>query len=451
MVVKKGLTLDLSKTQAFVKDYELDYMEGMVKDSHDRLHSKTGQGNDFLGWIDLPVDYDKEEFARIKKAAEKIQSDSDVLIVIGIGGSYLGARAAIEMLTSNFHNVLDDNKRKVPKIFYAGNNISSTYMAELLEAIDGKDVSVNVISKSGTTTEPAIAFRIFKSYLEKKYGVEEARKRIYATTDKARGALKSLADAEGYETFVIPDDVGGRFTVLTPVGLLPIAVAGINIDEMMQGAADAREAYSNPSLKENDCYKYAVTRNALYNKGKEIEVLVNYEPCIHYFNEWWKQLYGESEGKDKKGLFPAAVDFSTDLHSMGQYIQDGRRNLFETVINVEKARKEITIEFSEGDLDGLNFLTGKTMDFVNNKAFQGTLLAHNDGEVPNMVLNVPELSPYYFGHMVYFFEKACGISGYLLGINPFDQPGVEAYKKNMFALLGKPGYEDMKDELEKRL
>lgn len=298
--MKKGLTLDLSKTQAFVKDYELDYMEGMVKDSHDRLHSKTGQGNDFLGWIDLPVDYDKEEFARIKKAAEKIQSDSDVLIVIGIGGSYLGARAAIEMLTSNFHNVLDDNKRKVPKIFYAGNNISSTYMAELLEAIDGKDVSVNVISKSGTTTEPAIAFRIFKSYLEKKYGVEEARKRIYATTDKARGALKSLADAEGYETFVIPDDVGGRFTVLTPVGLLPIAVAGINIDEMMQGAADAREAYSNPSLKENDCYKYAVTRNALYNKGKEIEVLVNYEPCIHYFNEWWKQLYGESEGKDKK-------------------------------------------------------------------------------------------------------------------------------------------------------
>ncbi|AOR22541.1 glucose-6-phosphate isomerase [Clostridium taeniosporum] len=449
--MKKGLTLDLSKAQAFVKDYELDYMEGMVKDSHDRLHSKTGQGNDFLGWIDLPVNYDKEEFARIKKSAEKIQSDSDVLIVIGIGGSYLGARAAIEMLTSNFHNVLDGNKRKTPQIFYAGNNISSTYMAELLEAIEGKDVSVNVISKSGTTTEPAIAFRIFKSYLEKKYGVEEARKRIYATTDKARGALKSLADAEGYETFVIPDDVGGRFTVLTPVGLLPIAVAGINIDEMMQGAADAREAYSNPSLKENDCYKYAVARNALYNKGKAIEILVNYEPCLHYFNEWWKQLYGESEGKDNKGLFPAAVDFSTDLHSMGQYIQEGRRNLFETVIHVEKPRKEVTIEFSEGDLDGLNFLSGKTMDFVNNKAFQGTLLAHNDGGVPNMVLNVPEFSPYYFGHMVYFFEKACGMSGYLLGVNPFDQPGVEAYKKNMFALLGKPGYENMKEELEKRL
>ena len=449
--MKRGLTLDLSKTEGFVKNYELDYMEGMVKDSHDRLHSKTGQGNDFLGWINLPVDYDKEEFARIKKAAEKIQSDSDVLIVIGIGGSYLGARAAIEMLTSNFHNALDNDNRKVPKIFYAGNNISSTYMAELLEAIEGKDVSVNVISKSGTTTEPAIAFRVFKSYLEKKYGVDEARKRIYATTDRERGALKSLANAEGYETFVIPDDVGGRFTVLTPVGLLPIAVAGINIDEMMQGAADAREAYSNPSLKENDCYKYAAVRNALYNKGTAIEVLVNYEPSLHYFNEWWKQLYGESEGKDGKGLFPAAVDFSTDLHSMGQFIQDGTRNMFETVINVEKAKKEITIEFSEGDLDGLNFLTGKTMDFVNSKAFEGTLLAHNDGGVPNMVLNVPELSPYYFGQMVYFFEKACGISGYLLGVNPFDQPGVEAYKKNMFALLGKPGYEELKAELEARL
>ncbi|SFC43944.1 glucose-6-phosphate isomerase [Clostridium uliginosum] len=449
--MKRGLTLDLSKTEAFIKEYELDYMEGMVKDSHDRLHNKTGQGKDFLGWIDLPVDYDKEEFARIKKAAEKIKSDSDVLIVIGIGGSYLGARAAVEMLTSNFHNILDNDKRKTPKVFYAGNNISSTYMAELLEVIEGKDVSVNVISKSGTTTEPAIAFRVFKAYLEKKYGVDEARKRIYATTDKARGALKSLADTEGYETFTIPDDVGGRFTVLTPVGLLPIAAAGIDIDEMMQGAADAREAYSNPSLKENDCYKYAATRNILYNKGKAIEVLVNYEPSLHYFNEWWKQLYGESEGKDNKGLFPAAVDFSTDLHSMGQYIQDGRRNLFETVVNVEKARKEITIDFSEGDLDGLNFLAGKTMDFVNNKAFQGTLLAHNDGGVPNMVVNVPELSPYYFGHMVYFFEKACGISGYLLGINPFDQPGVEAYKKNMFALLGKPGYEDIKGELEKRL
>jgi glucose-6-phosphate isomerase len=324
-------------------------------------------------------------------------------------------------------------------------------MTELLQAIEGKDVSLNIISKSCTTTEPAIAFRILRTYLEKKYGIDEARKRIYATTDKAKGALKTLADAEGYESFVVPDDIGGRFSVLTAVGLLPIAAAGIDIDEMMKGAADAREVYSNPSLKENEAYKYAAVRNALYNKGKTIEVLVNYEPSLHYFNEWWKQLYGESEGKDNKGLFPAAVDFSTDLHSMGQYIQDGRRILFETVINVEKAKYEINIEAAENDMDGLNFLAGKTMDFVNKKATEGTILAHNDGGVPNMVLNVPEISPYYFGYMVYFFEKACGISGYLLGINPFDQPGVEAYKKNMFALLGKPGYEEIKAELEKRL
>jgi glucose-6-phosphate isomerase len=449
--MSKGISLDLSKVAPYLEEAELNNMESMVKAVHEQLHNKTGAGNDFLGWVDLPVDYDKEEFARIKKAAEKIKSDSDVLIVIGIGGSYLGARAAIEMLTNNFHNVLGNDKRKVPQIFFAGNNISSTYMAELLQVIEGKDVSLNVISKSGTTTEPAIAFRILKSYLEKKYGVEEARKRIYATTDKARGALKTLADAEGYETFVVPDDVGGRFTVLTAVGLLPIAAAGIDIDEMMKGAADAREAYSVPSIKDNDAYKYAAARNALYNKGTAIEVLVNYEPSLHYFNEWWKQLYGESEGKDHKGLFPAAVDFSTDLHSMGQYIQDGRRIMFETVINVEKAKYEINIEEADNDLDGLNFLAGKTMDFVNKKAFQGTLLAHNDGGVPNMVLNVPELSAYYFGYMVYFFEKACGISGYLLAINPFNQPGVEAYKKNMFALLGKPGYEDMKAELEKRL
>ena len=449
--MNKAISLDLSKVAPYLATSEIDYMEDMVKCAHDTLHNGTGAGNDFLGWIDLPVNYDKEEFARIKKAAEKIQSDSDVLVVIGIGGSYLGARAAIEMLTNNFHNSLDDDKRKAPKIFYVGNNISSTYMAELLQAIEGKDVSLNIISKSGTTTEPAIAFRILKSYLEKKYGVDEARKRIYATTDKAKGALKTLADAEGYETFVVPDDVGGRFSVLTAVGLLPIAAAGINIDEMMQGAADAREAYSNPSLKENDAYKYAAVRNALYNKGKVIEVLVNYEPSLHYFNEWWKQLYGESEGKDNKGLFPAAVDFTTDLHSMGQYIQEGRRILFETVVNIEKPKYEIEIEEDAEDLDGLNFLTGKTMDFVNKQAFHGTVLAHNDGGVPNMVLNVPEISAYYFGYMVYFFEKACGISGYLLGVNPFNQPGVEAYKKNMFALLGKPGYEDMKAELEKRL
>ena len=449
--MNKAISLDLSKVAPYLATSEIDYMEDMIKCAHDTLHNGTGAGNDFLGWIDLPVNYDKEEFARIKKAAEKIQSDSEVLVVIGIGGSYLGARAAIEMLTNNFHNSLDNDKRKAPKIFYVGNNISSTYMAELLQAIEGKDVSLNIISKSGTTTEPAIAFRILKSYLEKKYGVDEARKRIYATTDKAKGALKTLADAEGYETFVVPDDVGGRFSVLTAVGLLPIAAAGINIDEMMQGAADAREEYSNPSLKENDAYKYAAVRNALYNKGKVIEVLVNYEPSLHYFNEWWKQLYGESEGKDNKGLFPAAVDFTTDLHSMGQYIQEGRRILFETVVNIEKPKYEIEIEEDAENLDGLNFLTGKTMDFVNKQAFHGTVLAHNDGGVPNMVLNVPEISPYYFGYMVYFFEKACGISGYLLGVNPFNQPGVEAYKKNMFALLGKPGYEDMKAELEKRL
>lgn len=449
--MSKGISLDLSKVAPYLAMTEIDYMEDMVKSAHDKLHNGTGAGNDFLGWIDLPVNYDKDEFARIKKSAEKIKSDSDVLIVIGIGGSYLGARAAIEMLTNNFHNALDSDKRKAPKIFYVGNNISSTYMTELLQAIEGKDVSLNIISKSGTTTEPAIAFRILRTYLEKKYGVEEARKRIYATTDKARGALKTLADAEGYESFVVPDDIGGRFSVLTAVGLLPIAAAGIDIDEMMKGAADAREAYSNPSIKENQAYQYAAVRNALYNKGKTIEVLVNYEPSLHYFNEWWKQLYGESEGKDNKGLFPAAVDFSTDLHSMGQYIQDGRRVLFETVINVEKAKYEINIEEAESDMDGLNFLAGKTVDFVNKKAFQGTLLAHNDGGVPNMVVNVPEISPYYFGYMVYFFEKACGISGYLLGINPFDQPGVEAYKKNMFALLGKPGYEEIKAELEKRL
>jgi glucose-6-phosphate isomerase len=449
--MSRSISLDLSKVSPYLAMNEIDNMEEMVKGAHDKLHNGTGAGNDFLGWIDLPVNYDKDEFARIKKAADKIISDSDVLIVIGIGGSYLGARAAIEMLTNNFHNALDNDKRKAPKIFYVGNNISSTYMAELLQAIEGKDVSLNIISKSGTTTEPAIAFRILRAYVEKKYGVEEARKRIYATTDKAKGALKTLADAEGYDSFVVPDDVGGRFSVLTAVGLLPIAAAGIDIDEMMKGAADAREAYSNPSLKDNDAYKYAAVRNVLYNKGKTIELLVNYEPSLHYFNEWWKQLYGESEGKDNKGLFPAAVDFTTDLHSMGQYVQEGRRILFETVINIEKAKYEINIEKEENDMDGLNFLAGKTMDFVNKKAFQGTVLAHNDGGVPNLVLNVPEISAYYFGYMVYFFEKACGISGYLLGVNPFNQPGVEAYKKNMFALLGKPGYEDIKAELEKRL
>jgi glucose-6-phosphate isomerase len=447
----KGLTLDLSKIEPFAEQSELGKMSHLVSGAHKVLHEKSGAGSDFLGWVDLPVNYDKEEFSRIKKAAEKIRSNSDALIVIGIGGSYLGARAAIEMLNHTFFGVLSKDKRKAPAIFYVGNNISSTYMSDLLEAIEGMDVSVNVISKSGTTTEPAIAFRIFKDYMEKKYGKDGAKERIFATTDMAKGALKSLADTEGYETFVIPDDVGGRFSVLTAVGLLPIAVSGVNIDEMMQGAADAREAYSSDDLNNNDCYKYAAARNVLYSKGKTTEIMVNYEPSLHFFSEWWKQLYGESEGKDNKGIFPAAVDFSTDLHSMGQYIQEGRRNIFETVINIEKPRKEVVIEESKENVDGLNFLTGKTMDFVNKKAFQGTLLAHNDGGVPNLIVNVPESTPYYFGYLVYFFEKACGISGYLLGVNPFDQPGVEAYKKNMFALLGKPGYESLKEELEKRL
>ena len=445
------LKLDLSKATSFLGEHEIKYMQEAVDMAHKKLHEGIGAGSDFLGWVDLPVNYDKEEFARIKSAAEKIKSDSDVLIVIGIGGSYLGARAAIEMLNSNFYNTLDNNSRKTPKIFYVGNNISSTYMHDLLQAIEGKDISLNIISKSGTTTEPAIAFRILKDYVEKKYGKEEAKKRIYATTDAAKGALKGLAVQEGYEQFVVPDNVGGRFSVLTAVGLLPIAAAGIDIDEMMKGASDAREEYLNPNVLENDCYKYAAVRNALYNKGKGIEILVNYEPNLQYFGEWWKQLYGESEGKDGKGLFPSSVNFSTDLHSMGQYIQEGRRDIFETIINVEKPKYEVTIEATEDNADGLNFLAGKTMDFVNKKAFEGTLLAHNDGGVPNLIVNVPELTPYYFGKMVYFFEKACGISGYLLGVNPFDQPGVEAYKKNMFALLGKPGFEDMKAELEKRL
>ena len=447
----RNVSLDVSKLKGFINEYEIGYMGDMVNSAHNAIHNGTGAGNDFLGWLDLPKNYDKEEFERIKNAAERIKETSDVLIVIGIGGSYLGARAAIEMLTSNFNNILPKSKRKAPKVFFVGNNISSTYISELFEVIEGMDISVNVISKSGTTTEPAIAFRLFKKYMEEKYGVDEARKRIFVTTDRKRGALKGLANEMGYETFVIPDNVGGRFTVLTPVGLLPIAVAGINIDEIMKGAADARERYSNELVEENDCYKYAAIRNILYNKGKSVEVLVNYEPSLHYFNEWWKQLYGESEGKDKKGIFPAAVDFSTDLHSMGQFIQDGSRIMFETVLNVGNVNKNIVIGEMKGDVDGLNFLNGKTIDYVNKKAFQGTVLAHNDGGVPNVIINIPELTPYYFGQLVYFFEKSCGISGYLLGINPFNQPGVEEYKKNMFALLGKPGYEELKEKLESRL
>ncbi len=449
--MNQALSFDYSKALPFVGPHEWEFLAPAVKQAHEMLHQKTGPGSDFLGWVDLPAAYDREEYARIKQAAAKIQSDSDVLLVIGIGGSYLGAKAALDILGHSFYNLLPKSKRKTPEIYFAGNNISPVYVSHLLDAIEGKDVSINVISKSGTTTEPAIAFRLFRDYLEKKYGREEARKRIYATTDKARGALKKLATEEGYETFVIPDDVGGRYSVLTAVGLLPIAVSGADIDALMQGAADARERYLTPELSDNPCYQYAAIRNALYRKGKTIELLVSYEPQFRYFSEWWKQLYGESEGKDGKGIFPASVDFSADLHSMGQYIQDGMRNLFETVLHVQKPAVDVTIHEVTDNLDGLNFLAGKGMDFVNKKAFEGTILAHVDGGVPNLVVEIPEVSAYHLGQLIYFFEKACGISGYLLGVNPFDQPGVEAYKANMYALLGKPGFEKQKAELEARL
>lgn len=446
-----NITFDYSKALPFLEQHEIDYMAPYIKEAHNMLHNKSGAGSDFLGWVDLPENYDKEEFARIKAAAKKIQSNSDVLIVIGIGGSYLGARAAIEMLSHSFYNTLSKEQRKYPQIFFAGNSISSTYLADLLEAIDGKDFSVNVISKSGTTTEPAIAFRIFKELLEKKYGKDGARERIFATTDKSRGALKKLSDNEGYETFVISDDVGGRYSVLTAVGLLPIAVAGIDVDAIMKGAYDGMTEYANPNVSENMCYQYAAVRNALLKKGKNIEMMVNFEPALHYFGEWWKQLFGESEGKDNKGIFPAAADFSSDLHSMGQYIQQGQRMLMETAILVEKPVKDIEIMSTEDNMDGLNFLAGETLNYVNSMAAAGTALAHTDGGVPNLAVHVEKLDAYNFGKLVYFFEKACGISGYLLGVNPFDQPGVEAYKKNMFALLGKPGYENEKDALLKRL
>ncbi|EYE87981.1 glucose-6-phosphate isomerase [Fervidicella metallireducens AeB] len=446
-----NIRVDYSKTLGLVSKEEIQEMVSLIDDAHKKIHNRTGEGSDFLGWVDLPENYDKDEFDRIVKAAEKIRSNSDVLLVIGIGGSYLGARAAMEMLNHSFYNLVSKEIRRSPEIYFVGNNISSVYLRDLLDVIDGKEISVNVISKSGTTTEPAIAFRIFKEYMENKYGKDGAKERIYATTDKEKGALKKLADAEGYETFVIPDDVGGRYSVLTAVGLLPIAVSGIDIKEIMKGAKDGLKEYSNMDIENNPAYIYAAARNILYKKGKKIELMVNYEPALHYFSEWWKQLFGESEGKEGKGIFPASVDFSTDLHSMGQYIQEGERSLFETVINVEKVREDITIKEEKDNIDGLNFLSGKTMDFVNKKAFQGTVLAHNDGGVPNLIINIPELTPYYFGKLVYLFEKACGISGYMLGVNPFNQPGVEAYKKNMFALLGKPGYEDLKKELENKL
>ncbi|MBM4760698.1 glucose-6-phosphate isomerase [Bacillus sp. B15-48] len=445
------ITFDYSKALSFFGEHEVTYLRDFVKVAHHSLHEQTGAGSDYLGWIDLPVEYDKEEFSRIQKAAEKIKNDSDILIVIGIGGSYLGARAALEFLQHSFYNTLPKEKRNTPQIIFAGNNISSSYLKDIMDLLEGKDFSVNVISKSGTTTEPALAFRIFRKLLEEKYGSEEAKKRIYATTDKARGALKTLANEEGYESFVIPDDVGGRYSVLTAVGLLPIAVSGADIEKMMDGAAQAREDFSKSELEENLAYQYAAVRNVLYNKGKTIEMLINYEPSLMYFSEWWKQLFGESEGKDQKGIFPASANFSTDLHSLGQYVQEGRRDLFETIIKVEKSGHELTIEEEANDLDGLNYLAGQTVDFVNNKAFEGTLLAHTDGGVPNLIVSIPEQDEYTFGYLVYFFEKACAMSGYLLGVNPFDQPGVEAYKVNMFALLGKPGFEEKKAELEKRL
>ena len=445
------VTFDYSKTAPFISEDEIKNMSRLALDAKEVLLSRSGAGNDYLGWIDLPVDYDKEEFARIKKAAAKIQSDSDVLLVIGIGGSYLGARAAIEFLKNNFYNMLPKEERKTPEIYFIGNNISSTYMNDLIGLIKNKDFSLNVISKSGTTTEPAIAFRILKKLLIEKYGAEEAKNRIYATTDKARGALKTLADSEGYETFVVPDDVGGRYSVLTAVGLLPIAVSGADIDQLMAGAASARERAINNDFYENDSLLYASCRNILLRKGKCIEITCNYEPSLHYISEWWKQLFGESEGKDQRGIYPASVDLTADLHSMGQFIQDGSRNLMETVISIEKPSAEIIIEAEENDLDGLNYLAGKNMDFVNKNAMNGTMLAHTDGQVPNMKVTVPEQNEFYLGELFYFYEFACGVSGYILGVNPFNQPGVESYKKNMFALLGKPGYEDMQEALLSRL
>lgn len=423
-----------------ITEQEFFEYEEQVKQIYNDLNEKAKDENEFVGWLKLPSSYNRKEFAKIKKAAKRIRKDSEVLVVIGIGGSYLGARAVIESLTSNFANMFPDTLRKSPQIFFVGNSISPNYINELIDCIGDKDISINVISKSGTTTEPAIAFRIFREYMESKYGADEASKRIYVTTDKKKGALKQLADEEEYETFVIPDNVGGRFSVLTPVGLLPISVAGIDIDKLMEGAKNAQFNYADSSIKYNQCYRYAVARNILYKNDKNIEILANYEPKLHYFTEWWKQLYGESEGKDQKGIFPAGVDLSTDLHSMGQYIQDGRRNLFETVINVEKSRTDIKIKRDEDNVDGLNFIANKTMDYVNKKAMQGTIEAHVEGGVPNIVINISELNEETIGELIYFFELACAISGNILGVNPFDQPGVEAYKTNMFRLLGKPGY-----------
>ena len=445
------LNLSYQFAKNFFNEDELVQIKPYAELANEVLTKKTGAGNDFLGWVSLPQEYDREEFERIKKAAEKIKNDSEILIVIGIGGSYLGAKAAIEFLSHSFYNNLPKEKRKTPEIYFAGTNMSSTYLKHLIELVGNRDFSVNVISKSGTTTEPAIAFRVFKKMLEDKYGKEEAGKRIYATTDKVKGALKTLSDTEGYETFTVPDNVGGRFSVLTAVGLLPIAAAGINIDELMAGARDAMNDYSGNSFEENQTLQYAAIRNILHRKGKDMEILVNYEPRLHYFSEWWKQLFGESEGKDGKGLYPSSVDFSADLHSLGQYIQEGKRTMFETVVSIGKPECEYIIESDRDNLDGLNFIAGKSLDYVNKKATEGVILAHIDGGVPNLTVDIPEVTPYHLGYAFYFFEKACGVSGYLLGVNPFDQPGVEAYKKNMFALLGKPGYEEEGKKLEEKL
>jgi len=443
-----AINFNYSFAKDFVRENDLKGLESQVAAAHKIINDKSGLGNDFLGWVNLPTDYDKEEFARIKAAAKRIKEDTDILIVIGIGGSYLGARAAIEFLKGPYYNQL---RGDLPEVYFAGNSISGSYLADLIKMCEGKRVSVNIISKSGTTTEPAVAFRVFRKMLEEKYGEEGAAKRIYCTTDKARGTLKKLADEKGYECFVIPDDVGGRFSVLTAVGLLPIAVAGADIDALMLGAAKASEDYNEPDMYKNDCYTYAALRNAFYRKGKSIELLVSYEPRFTMMAEWFKQLFGESEGKDNKGLFPASVTFSTDLHSMGQYVQDGARLMFETVVTFGESDSDVVIEKEEDDGDGLNFLAGKTMSFVNSKAFEGTVLAHTDGGVPNFVINVDKADEENLGRLIYFFEKACAVSGYMLGVNPFDQPGVESYKKNMFALLGKPGFEAQKAELEARL
>lgn len=445
------LSFDYTKALDFIKEEEIFNLAPYIRTAHDMLHKGTGAGSEYTGWVELPVNYDKHEISRIKETAEKIRNDSEVVIVAGIGGSYLGAKAAIDILSHTFSNILPADKRKAPVILFAGNNLSSTYLCDLLDVIQDRDLSVIVISKSGTTTETSIAFRVLREYMENKYGKTKAAERIYAITDKEKGALRKLANEEGYTSFVLPGDIGGRYSVLTPVGLLPIAVSGADIDMILEGAAWAYQAYNNPDVEDNDCYKYAAARNALYRKSKTIEILAGYEPSLHYFIEWWKQLFGESEGKDHKGIFPAGVDFTTDLHSMGQYIQDGLRNIFETVLNVRNPRRNMTIKEDKENIDGLNFLAGTDLDTVNKKAMEGTILAHTDGGVPNLVVNIERLDEKCFGGMVYFFEKACGISGYLMGLNPFNQPGVEAYKKNMFALLGKPGYENERKNLEERL